>query len=286
MDPSPDLRPPWVKLAWFSGLLIASFLPVFYQMGVEWIELEEMGHGFFVPLLAGWIVWKDRLQLMKIPVKPNPWGMVLVIWGGCQLIAGTLGAEYFIARTAFLVSMAGVILYLGGWELLKALTFPLCLLLFMIRIPAIMYNQITFPLQLFASSVAESSLWTLGIPALREGNVLELPNQRLQVVEACSGIRSLLSLSFLSLVYAYFFDDKKWMRWALLIATIPIAVAANAFRVTLTGLLGEYKRELAEGFFHTAEGWIVFLIALGALASVHQLIDRVWRLYARRRVTA
>jgi exosortase len=286
MDPSPEMRPPWAKIAWFSALLILCFLPVLYQMGKEWIELEEMGHAFFVPPLAAWVIWNDRSRLMKIPNKTNKWGLALVIWGGCQLIAGTLGAEYFIARTAFLISMAGVILYLAGWAFLRALAFPLILLLFMIRIPAILYNEITFPLQLFASSVAESTLWAVGIPALREGNVLELPSQRLQVVEACSGIRSLLSLSFLSLVYAYFFDEKKWMRVVLLIATVPIAVAANAFRVTLTGILSEYKRELAEGFFHTAEGWIVFLIALGILALVHQVIDRLWLLYARRRVMA
>jgi exosortase len=282
-SPSPPLKKiPWVMIAWFGALLILVFAPVLYGMGKEWLEEEDMGHGLFVPVVAGWILWQDRQRLLEVTARPSLWGLALLLFGGALLIAGTLGAELFVTRIGFLVSLVGLLLYTGGWELLRAAAYPLFLLLFMIRIPAIIYNQITFPLQLFASTVAEHSLWAVGIPALREGNVLELPSQRLQVVEACSGIRSLLSLSFLSLVYAYFFDSKTWMRGALLVATVPIAVTANAFRVTMTGVLSEYKKELAEGFFHTAEGWVVFLVALAILVAVHQALDRVWRLYARR----
>jgi exosortase len=119
--------------------------------------------------------------------------------------------------------------------------------------------------------------WT-GIPVLRDGNILELPHERLSVVEACSGIRSLLSLSFLALVYAYFFDRKIWMRWVLLAATIPIAIAANAARVTLTGVLSGYNAGLAHGAFHLFEGWVLFVTALGLLVTVHQLCRNVRRL--------
>jgi exosortase len=182
----------------------------------------------------------------------------------------------FVTRTAFLIALVGVVLFLGGTEVLKELAFPLFLLVFMIRIPAILYRQITFPLQLFASEVAEKVLSLAGIAVLREGNVLELSSQRLSVVEACSGIRSLLSLSFLSLIYAYFFDAKAWMRGALLAMTAPIAVAANAFRVTMTGLVSEYKREFAQGVFHLLEGWVIFLIALLILVGTHRLIDGLY----------
>jgi exosortase len=151
------------------------------------------------------------------------------------------------------------------------------LLIFMFPIPAIIYSRITLPLQLFASSVAETVLNFIGTPVLRDGNVLELANgQRLSVVEACSGIRSLLSLSFLSLIYAYFFDHKVWMRGVLLVATIPIAIAANASRVTLTGLISEYRPDLAQGFFHTLEGWVLFIVALVLLISFHQLVNRIY----------
>ncbi len=147
----------------------------------------------------------------------------------------------------------------------------------MFPLPAIVYARITLPLQIFASRVAEAVLSLLNIPVLRDGNVLEIASQRLMVVEACSGIRSLISLSFLSLVYAYFFDSKVWMRWVLLVATIPIAIAANATRVTLTGILSEYRADLAHGIFHTMEGWVLFLVALVLLMVFHQFINRIYR---------
>jgi exosortase len=125
--------------------------------------------------------------------------------------------------------------------------------------------------------VAEFNLGMVGIPVLRDGNILELASQKLSVVEACSGIRSLLSLSFLSLVYAYFFDSRVWMRWVLLAATIPVAIIANAGRVTITGILSEVNPELARGFFHSLEGWIIFLIALVLLGGLHLLICRFTR---------
>jgi len=128
---------------------------------------------------------------------------------------------------------------------------------------------------LFASQVAEFSLGIIGIPVLRDCNILELASQKLSVVEACSGIRSLLSLSFLSPVYAYFFDSRVWMRWVLLAATIPVAIIANSGRVTITGILSEINPELARGFFHSLEGWIIFLIALSMLIAVHAIINRL-----------
>ena len=144
----------------------------------------------------------------------------------------------------------------------------------MFPIPAIVYARVTLPLQIFASAAAETVLNWIGIPVLRDGNILELPHERLSVVEACSGIRSLLSLSFLSLVYAYFFDKRVAMRWVLLAATVPIAIAANAARVTLMGVLSEYRASLAHGAFHLFEGWVLFVVALGLLVTVHQLLRR------------
>jgi exosortase len=188
------------------------------------------------------------------------------------MLLGTLAAQVFIARTAFLVSVIGAVLFLGGTRALKTLAFPLLLLLFLFPIPATIYAQVTLPLQMFASATAEAVLNSIGIPVLRDGNILELPHERLSVVEACSGIRSLLSLSFLSLIYAYFFDKRVGVRWVLLAATIPIAIAANAARVTLTGILGEYRAGLAHGAFHLFEGWVLFAVALVLMVTVHQCI--------------
>jgi exosortase len=142
----------------------------------------------------------------------------------------------------------------------------------MIRIPLFVYQQITFPLQILASRLATGILGILGVPVLRDGNVLELPSRRLEVIEACSGIRSMMSLSFLSLAYAYFFDRRTWMMPVLFFSTIPIAIVANGARVTLTGILSEYKPEWADGAYHTFEGWVIFMVALIALMIVHRLI--------------
>jgi exosortase len=243
----------------------------------QWNEDEDMGHGFFVPVIAGWIAWQKREELLKGPLKSSPLGLVLVILGAVQLYIGTLGAELFLSRTAIIESLTGVVLFLGGWHAIRVLAFPLFLLVFMVPIPSVIYNQITFPLQLFASQVAAFVLEVVGIPVLRDGNVLELASQKLSVVEACSGIRSLLSLSFLALVYAYFFDSKPWMRAALLIATVPIAILANAGRVTITGIMSEIDPELATGMAHTASGWVIFMIALVMLIITHQIITRIYK---------
>lgn len=268
---------PWMGIAWFTALLVAVYFPILRHLVGQWASDPDFGHGFFVPVVAAFIAWQRREELMRVPIKPCWWGAALIGWSILQSYIGTLGAELFLQRTSFLIGLVGVLLLTGGVELVKALTFPLLLLPFMIPIPAVIYNQITFPLQLFASSVAETVLGWFNIPVLRDGNVLELPSQKLNVAEACSGIRSLLSLTFLSLVYAYFFDKKVWMRWALLIGTVPIAILANAGRVTITGMLSEVNPELAHGFFHSLEGWIIFLIAFVMLLMLHVALNRVYR---------
>lgn len=270
---------PWRPLAWWGALLIVCYAPVLLHLVRQWYNDPDVGHGFFVPLVAGYIVWQKKDILAQLKPRPNWWGLVIVIYAAVQLYLATLGAELFLARTAFVFSLIGMVLFLGGSVYLRALAFPLFLLFFMIPIPAIIYNQITFPLQLIASRVAEATLSALGVPVLREGNVLELANRKLSVVDACSGIRSLLSLSFLSLVYGYLVDEKNWMRVLLFVATIPIAILANASRVTLSGLLGLISPELGEGVFHTAEGWVVFLVALAMLAAFHQAVSRLRRVF-------
>lgn len=281
--PSPESAaavptPPWAPIGWFGGLLLLCYYPVLVRLVQDWSRDDDMGHGFFVPVVAGYIIWQKREQLALLPLKPSWWGLGLVLLGAAQLMVATLGVELFLARTAFLVTLAGIVVSLGGLVLLRHVLFPLCLLVFMVPIPAIIYSQITFPLQLLASRIAEATLMLIGIPVLREGNVLELPSQRLSVVEACSGIRSLLSLSFLSLVYSYFFDSKRWMRVALFVATVPVAILANSARVTITGVLSEWKPELAGGFFHEFEGWVMFMVAMTILVAIHWGLNRLWKL--------
>lgn len=273
LDPKPHI--PWMTIAWFSALLIACYFPILVQLVRKWYNDEDMGHGFFVPVIAAYIAWQSKDKLLKSGLRTNNWGLAILVFAGLQLYVSTLAAELFTQRVAFIESIVGVILFLGGMPALRILSFPVILLFFMVPIPSVIYTQITFPLQIFASQVAEFCLNSMGYAVLRDGNVLELASQKLSVVEACSGIRSLLSLTFLSLVYAYFFDLRVWMRYFLFAATIPIAIVANSLRVTLTGILSEIRPELAHGFFHSASGWVIFMIALFILVMVHQAVSRI-----------
>jgi len=248
---------------------------VLYRLINQWATDEDMGHGFFVPVIAGYIAWQNRDKISGIAPQPNWWGLVLMAWSALQLYIGTLGAELFLSRTSLVFSIIGAVLLLGGTRYVKIFAFPLFLLFFMVPIPSVIYNQITFPLQIRASEAAEWAISILGIPILREGNVLELASQKLNVVEACSGIRSLLTLTFLSLVYGYFAEKRTWIRVALFFSTIPVAVAANAGRVTLTGVIANFKPELAEGLFHEATGWVIFMVAFAILVLVHQVLVRI-----------
>ena len=267
----------WVAICWFGVLLVLAYLPTLIRLVEQWDQSEEMSHGFFVPLVAGYIAWQKREEISNLTLSSHWMGIVLVVLAGLQLTVATLGAELFLARTAFVFAVWGAVIYLGGWPLFRSLRFPLLLLLLMIPIPEIIYNQITFPLQLFASRVAEWALNLMGYPVLREGNVLELASQKLQVVEACSGIRSLLALTFLSLVYGFFFTKTIWIRVALFLSTIPVAIAANASRVTFTGILSEINPEYATGFFHSLSGWALFFVAFVMLAFVHQGLEWIGR---------
>lgn len=241
-----------------------------------------MGHGFFVPTIAAWIAWQMRDKTVQAEAKPNWLGLGVMIFAMVMLYVATLGAELFLARLSFVFTLIGAVWFIGGTRYLRIFAFPLFLLFFMVPIPAIIYNQLTFRLQILASEAAEAAISLLQIPVIREGNVLELANQKLNVVEACSGIRSLLTLTFLTLVYGYFFEKTAWIRVVLFLATIPIAIAANALRVTLTGVVATINPAYAEGFFHEAQGWVIFMFAFTMLVILHQAILRTSRLVNRR----
>jgi len=282
VEETPRLSVPWPRLVTIGVVVLVCYAPILARLISQWIENPDMGHGFFVPLVSGYIVWQRRSQLIALKPEPSRWGLLIVIWGAIQMVIGVLGTELFTSRTAFVITVIGVIAALGGKPFLRALAFPLALLFLMVPIPTVVYNQLTFPLQMLASQLAAGALSLLGIPVLRDGNILELANGRLSVVEACSGIRSLLSLTFLSLVYGYFFEKKTWIRATLFLATIPIAILANGGRVTLTGILYEIRPELAEGFFHESTGLVIFFAAAVILFLIHQILGRTSHLLARR----
>ncbi|HUP03751.1 MAG TPA: exosortase/archaeosortase family protein [Bryobacteraceae bacterium] len=276
----------WTEIAWFGALALACYAPILLALVRQWNDDPDMSHGFFVPLVVGYILWQRREELMAMEAEPNWWGLAVAVWGALQLWIGTLAVELFLTRTAFVITIIGVVWLMCGTRVLRELSFPLILCFFMIPIPAVIYNSLTFKLQLVASSLAEHALDVLSVPVLREGNVLVLPNQTLSVVDACSGIRSLLSLTFLSLVYGYFFEKRQWMRVVLFFATVPIAIVANGSRVTFAGLMTQINPDLAEGAYHEASGWIIFMVALLILVGFHHALSRTLRLVRARRAHA
>ena len=268
-------RPVWPLLAWFSLLLGICYGPTLWRLVQVWDRDPDMGHGFFVPAVSAGIVWLKRERLERLPVAPNPWGVVLVAYAGVQFYVATIGAEIFLARTAFIISLIGITLALFGAHYVRELAFALGLLFFMVPIPSILYNQVALPLQFLASRGAEHALQLLNIPVRRAGNILEVSGHELLVATACSGIRSLLSLGFVALAYGYFCEQRLWMRALLFVAAVPTALAANMARVTLTGLFAARDPKLTEGALHSFLGWLIFVIATLGLIGFHWLTSKV-----------
>ncbi len=259
-----------VLILWLYGSTLAHLVG-------QWWQDPNFSHGFFVPLFSAFVVWQERERLSRIRISPSWLGLPIIALGMCVLIVGQMGAELFLSRSSLLLTLAGLVVLLFGWKIFRATLFPWATLLLMIPIPSIVFNQITFPLQLLASKVSAIVLPVLGVPILREGNVINLPAMALEVAEACSGIRSLMSLITLAIIYGYLLEKRLWVRCVLALASVPIAVAANSFRIIGTGLLVQYwGPEMAEGYFHASWGWIIFVISLVMLYALHGVIGLVF----------
>jgi exosortase len=246
---------------------------ILFHLAKQWSNDANFSHGFFVPAFSLFVLWQDRHRLAREPHDPSLWGLPIVVFALAVLIAGVLGAELFLSRISLLLLIAGLVIFFRGWQSFRAVLFPWAFLFLMIPIPEIVFSQITFPLQILASKVAALLLPLLGVPVLREGNIINLPAMPLEVVEACSGIRSLLSLVTLAIIYGYLVETRTWVRVTLALASIPIAVAANSLRIVGTGLLVQYwDPDKAEGFFHIFSGWLVFVVALAMLFLFHRLL--------------
>jgi exosortase len=254
-------------------LLLWMYLPTLGHLVVQWWSDPNFSHGFFVPLFSAFVIWQERTRFAIARVHPSWWGLLFLAMGLCLLILGQLGAEIFLARVSLLIVLAGLVILFLGWSFFRALLFPWAILFLMIPIPAIIFNQITFPLQLLASRVASTVLPWMGVPVLREGNVINLPAMSLEVAEACSGIRSLMSLMTLAVIYGYLMERDNRIRIFLVLVSIPIAVAANSFRIVGTGLLVQYwDPAKAQGFFHEFSGWLIFVISMIMLYVSHRIV--------------
>ena len=263
-----------LQLASLGALCFWIYWDTLRHLVGQWWHDPNFSHGFFVPLFSAFVLWQERERLARIVPRPAWSGLAVIVLGLGILIVGRLGAELFLARSSLLLLLAGFVILFWGWDLFRATFFPWAFLLLMIPIPTIVFNQITIPLQFLASRVAADILPILGVPVLREGNVIYLSSGlALQVAEACSGIRSLMSLVTLSIIYGYLTEKRLWVRWSLALASVPIAVLANSVRIIGTGMLVQYwDAEKAEGFFHASWGWIIFVVSLLMLYLLHGLL--------------
>ena len=271
-------------LIWGYGLISLLIAAVYFGMLIklvtDWWQIPDFSHGFLVPFFSGYLVWVKRKSLLQIKPAPTWFGVVIAAVGLVTLLLGVYGAELFLSRVSLVILLAGVVLALRVWQFLKETRFALLVLLLAIPIPSIVFNEITLPLQILASKLASTLLPLFGVPVLREGNVIQLPAMKLEVAEACSGIRSLMSLFTLAVFYGYFLEKSYFRRAVLMAASIPIAIAANAVRIFGTGVCVQYwDPDKAEGFFHEFSGWVMFVVSLACLF----VVDRVIRLVPNRK---
>jgi exosortase len=251
------------------------YYSILQNLAQQWWSDPNFSHGVFVPLFSAFVIRQDRQKLAQIPLKPSWAGLAIILGAVATLLVGVFGAELFLSRSSLILLTGGCIIYFAGWRYFRAVLFPWLFLFLMIPIPAIVFNQITLPLQFFASGIAADALRMLGVPVLREGNVIVLPLMPLEVAEACSGIRSLMSLGTIAIIYGYFADPSVWQRVALGLMAIPVSVAANALRIVGTGLMVQHwDPDKALGFFHEFSGWLIFVVSLVMLLGLHALLRK------------
>jgi exosortase len=254
-----------------AAALIWAYAPTLRMLFGLWWNDEDLGHCFAAPFVVLWVVWREREGWQKVPMKPSWWGLPVLAVAAVMQIVALMGLGPFTGSVAFLVSVAGTVISLGGFALLRAWAFPLMLTLFMLPKLVIVYNQLTLPLQLLASRLAAGILSLAGLMVERQGNVLNVTGHQVAVLEACNGMRYLLSLGFVAVVFAYLADSRPWMRWAMLAAAAPVAILGNALRVAAVG----YSPRLEAGTPHLIVGWVIFLLCLAMLGLSRRLIGLV-----------
>ena len=259
--------------------VVLLYLPVLRILVEQWWDDANYSHGFLVPVFCAYVLWERRRALSEVAPKPSSTGLIVLFGSIALLFLGSLGAELFLARVSLLGVIVGLMLFLHGWPLVKNTAFPLAVLLLMIPIPGVIYYQLVFPLQLFASQLAAAALQASHLmPVFREGNILVLPSTRLEVAEACSGIRSLMSLLTIAVIYGYLSENRTWLRWLLCLLIVPIAVLSNSVRVILAAIGSEYiGMSAVEETSHFLSGIFLFLVSIMMLMACHSFVRLLLR---------
>ena len=257
--------------------IAAIYSGIFQNLYLAWMDDPNYSHGLLVPFISGYFIWQQRQKLESLEVKPANSGILLILFALFVLFAGVVAQEYFSRRSSFVFLLAGIVLFLFGWQWLKSLALPIGFLFFMIPLPYILYDAMAFPLKLFVAKFSVISLKMMGVVVWREGNIIMFPQTVLEVADACSGLRSLMSLLALGVALAVFSQEKMSRRVLLVLLTIPIAILTNMFRVIGTGVLAQYYGSAAaEGFFHEFAGMGVFVLAMVMLFACSGVLRKVW----------
>jgi exosortase D (VPLPA-CTERM-specific) len=242
----------------------------------RWYVQEEYSHGFFIPLISAWLLWQRRDALKASRGAPSRWGWVLMVASGLMLVLGEFTSIFLLIQLAFLVAVTGFVLAYGGMSLLRVSAFPIALLLFCIPLPYFVDSQLSWRLQIISSDLGVSFLRMLGYSVYREGNVIDLGTYMLQVVEACSGLRYLYPLLSVGVLMAYMYPAAWYWRVLIVVSTVPITVITNSARIAIVGILVErWGNSMAEGFLHSFEGWVIFIVCQLALLLEILLIERL-----------
>jgi len=272
---SQELKKRQVYLIITAILLVGVYYPIVPAMVRDWAIDDNYSHGFLVPLIASYFLWKAWPDLKERLIAPSNWGLMVLVAGCLQLLVAWLGSEYFSMRSSLIVLLVGIVFYWFGISVLKGMALPLGYLILMVPIPYIIYDAVAFPLKLFITKVSVGFLQLVGVVVLREGNIIMLPTTTLEVADACSGTRSLMSLIALAVAYAFFIQTSTIKRWVLIFSAIPIAIFTNAMRVIVTGVLAQWwGARAAEGFFHEFAGLAVFAVAMVLLVAEGTLLSR------------
>jgi len=264
-----------------AGLVFLALLAVLYagilrDLAWQWWDDSNYTHGFLVPIFSGFLIWQRRHQLAAIPIHGSWIGLPVLLAGIAALLFGDIGSENFLMRSSLIVILVGLVLFHLGWESFRVLAFPLLFLFFMVPLPATLFYAVAFPLQALAARNAAWTLDALGVPVLLDGNVIHLAKQSLGIAEACSGIRSLISLLSVSVGWAILTLPGPWAMAVFVAMVVPITILANVARVVITGLIGQwFGVEYAQGFFHTFSSWLVFVFAFICLLGVHRVVRGV-----------
>lgn len=259
----------------FAGLFILTYIPTFIWMWDRWFAADSYySHGILIPFVSGFLIWQMRDELAAIKPKRSPWGMPLIIAGLIIHLFSSLFRIYFTSGFSMLGVLSGLVLFFFGSKTLRKIAFPVAFLSFMIPVPMVVVANISFKMKILAAKIATAALNKMGLLAVRSGSVLKMQHTYVIVDDICSGLRSLIALTAIGSMFAYWMKAPMYKRILLFCSTIPIAIATNVLRIVFLSFVSEvWGPEYAGGFVHDFSGFMVFALAFILLHAVGKVLE-------------